>query len=90
MDGNVAALRLPIDEWPAVIGLLWSTALTDPDQQETVGRLGSQLYAQYVQALGLDAERLAGWLVLLTPELRQQVRDSAAYTAGPDQETDRG
>ncbi len=89
MDGKLAALRLPIDEWPAVIGLLWSTALSDPDQQETVGRLGSQLYAQYVQALGLDAEQLAGWLVLLTPELRQQVRDSARSAAARDQETDR-
>ena len=90
MNANVAALRLAIDDWPAVIGLLWATALTHPHERETVGRLGSQLYAQYVQALGLDAEQLAGWLIGLPPELRQQVRDSTGRRAGQEQETDRG
>ncbi len=90
MSPTVAALRLPIDDWPCVIGVLWSTAQLHPEQLETVGRLGSQLYAEYARALGLDAEQVADWLVGLPPVIRQQVRDSAGHPGGQGPESGRG
>ncbi len=90
MSQTVAALRLPIDDWPCVIGLLWSTAQLHPEQLGTTGRLGSQLYAEYARALGLDAEQLADWLVGLPPAIRQQIRDSASQLDTQGQETSCG
>ncbi len=91
MNQTGATLRLPLEDWARVIAVLWSTALIHPDQLETVGGLGSRLYAQYARAcLGGDPEQVADWLLCLPPAIRQQVRAGATLAGDQSQETHRG
>ncbi len=90
MNQTGATLRLPLEDWARVIAVLWSTALIHPDQLETIGRLGSRLYAQYARALGGDPEQVPDWLHCLPAAIRQQVRASATRAGDQGQETHRG
>ncbi len=90
MNETGAALRPPLEDWARVIAVLWSTALIRPDQVETVGGLGSRLYAQYARVLRVDPEQAADWLLCLRPVLRRQVRASATRAGDQARETHRG
>ena len=73
MSDEMIPLRLPPQDWAAVIAAVWARVLLDPAQLHTVVRVAARLSVAYAAAVGVDPAEVADCLIALPLSLRQQV-----------------